>query len=133
MGTTPLLLSGALALGAIIALLLTLLASVRRRRRDLALLKTLGFTRGQLASTVTWQSTVAVAIGLVVGIPLGVYLGRALWIQFAHEIHAVPTPTISVLALLAVAAGGLVLAVVVALVPARVAARTPAAVLLRAD
>jgi hypothetical protein len=133
MGTTPLLLSGALALGAIIALLLTLLASVRRRRRDLALLKTLGFTRGQLASTVTWQSTVAVAIGLVVGIPLGVFLGRELWIQFANEIHVVPTPTVSALALLAVVVGGLGLAVVISLLPARVAARTPAAVLLRAD
>jgi hypothetical protein len=133
MGSTPLLLGTALALGAIVALLLTLLASVRRRRRDLALLKTLGFTRGQLALTVTWQSTIAVAIGLLIGIPLGVVLGRELWIEFARQIHAVPAPTVPLVALVAVAAGGLVLAVAVALLPARVAARTPAAVLLHAD
>ena len=44
-GSTPVILAVGLAAGAIIALGLTLAASVRRRRRDLALLKTLGFTR----------------------------------------------------------------------------------------
>ena len=48
MGVTPALLASALAAGAIVALGLTLAASVRRRRRDLALLKTLGFTQRQL-------------------------------------------------------------------------------------
>ena len=42
-GTTPAVLGGALGAGVIAALLLTLLASVRARRRDLALLKALGF------------------------------------------------------------------------------------------
>jgi hypothetical protein len=133
MGSTPLLLGGALAFGAIVALLLTLLASVRRRRRDLALLKTLGFTRRQIASTVAWQSTIAVAIGLAVGIPSGVLLGRQLWILFARQIHAVPAPTVSLFTLVAVLGGGFALAIVVALFPARVAARTPAALLLHAD
>ena len=50
MGSTPALLGAALAVGAVSALALTLIASVRRRRRDLALLKTLGFTRRQLAA-----------------------------------------------------------------------------------
>jgi ABC-type antimicrobial peptide transport system permease subunit len=40
-----------------VALALTL-TSVRRRRRDLALLKTLGFTRRQLVATVSSQATV---------------------------------------------------------------------------
>ena len=69
MGATPALLGAALAAGAIAALALTLIASVRRRRRDLALLKTLGFTRRQLAAAVAWQSSVAVAIGTVIGVP----------------------------------------------------------------
>jgi hypothetical protein len=43
MGATPSLLAASLALGAVVALALTLVTSVRRRRRDLALLKTLGF------------------------------------------------------------------------------------------
>ena len=82
-GTLPGLLGGALAAGAVIALGLTLVASVRRRRRDLALLKTLGFTQRQLAATVAWQSTVAVGLGIVVGVPLGIVVGRSLWNLFA--------------------------------------------------
>src|SRR5207302_10140942 len=90
MGATPALLGAALAAGAVAALALTLIASVRRRRRDLALLKTLGFTRRQLAAVVAWQSTVAVTIGVVVGIPIGIMIGRSLWDLFAGAIHAVP-------------------------------------------
>ena len=83
MGTAPVILAGALALGALSSLLLTLMSSVRRRRRDLALLKTLGFTRRQLSATVAWQSTAAITVGAIVGVPLGIALGRALWDLFA--------------------------------------------------
>jgi hypothetical protein len=62
-GSTPSLLAGILAAGAVGALGLTLVASVRRRRRELALLKCLGFTRRQLAATVAWQSSVSAAVG----------------------------------------------------------------------
>jgi hypothetical protein len=54
-GSTPVILAVGLAAGAIAALALTLAASVRRRRRDLALLKTLGFTQRQLAVS-SWGS-----------------------------------------------------------------------------
>lgn len=90
MGTTPTILGLALAAGAATALGLTLLSAVRRRRRDLALLKTLGFTRQQLAATVAWLSSVAVGIGVLVGVPLGIVTGRLLWNQFAQQIYAVP-------------------------------------------
>ena len=71
MGTTPAVLAAALAAGAVVALGLTLAASVRRRRRDLALLKTLGFTQRQLAASIACQATVASLAGIIVGIPLG--------------------------------------------------------------
>ena len=61
-GATPVILAAGLALGAIVALALTLIASVRRRRRDLALLKTLGFTTRQLAATIAWQASVIALI-----------------------------------------------------------------------
>jgi hypothetical protein len=92
MGATPALLAAALAVGAIIALGLTLAASVRRRRRDLALLKTLGFTQRQLAAAVTCQASYAAVIGMVLGVPLGIAAGRWLWILFACQIYAVPHP-----------------------------------------
>lgn len=130
---TPLYLGAALAAGAVLALALTLLASVRRRRRDLALLKTLGFTRRQLAAVVAWQSTIAVGIGTLVGVPVGIIVGRSLWNLFAHAIDAVPHPTVPALTVALIAVGALLLANLVAAVPARQAARTRTAVLLRAE
>ena len=133
MGVAPLILAGALAAGAVASLWLTLAASVRRRRADLALLKTLGLTRRQLAATVAWQSTVAVATGALAGVPLGIALGRYLWDLFARQISVVPEPTVPVLTVVAVIAGALAAANLVAAIPGRIAARTPAAALLRAE
>jgi hypothetical protein len=133
MGATPTLLGAGLAVGAVCALGLTLVASVRRRRRDLAVLKTLGFTRRQLAAVVAWQSTVAIALGAVVGVPLGLVLGRHLWILFAGEVHAVPAPSVPALAVVLVVAGAFLLANIVAALPGRIAAATPAALVLQAD
>jgi hypothetical protein len=133
MGTVPLILAGGVAAGTVAALGLTLVASVRRRRRDLALLKTLGFTRGQLAGAVAWQSTVVAVVGLVAGVPLGIAAGRWLWLAFARELSAVPDPVVPAASIALAAAAALVLANLVAAVPGRQAARTPAALMLRAE
>jgi ABC-type lipoprotein release transport system permease subunit len=113
-----------LAAGAIVALGLTLAASVRRRRRDLALLRALGFTPRQLRAAVAWQATVAAVIGVVMGLPVGIVAGRVLWTQFAHNLDAVPDPTIPVLSMILVALDALVFANLVAALPGRDAART---------
>jgi hypothetical protein len=133
MGAAPLILAGALAAGAVASLWLTLAASVRRRRADLALLKTLGLTRRQLAATVAWQSTAAVAAGALIGVPLGIALGRYLWDLFARQISVIPEPSVPVLIVLLVISGALVAANLVAAIPGRSAARVPAAALLRAE
>jgi ABC-type lipoprotein release transport system permease subunit len=133
MGTMPAVLAGGVAAGAVAALGLALVASVRRRRRDLALLKTLGFTRRQLATTVAWQSTVVAVVGLVIGIPVGIAVGRWLWIVFARELSAVPDPVVPVGSVALAVVAALVLANLVAALPGRSAARTPAALLLRAE
>jgi MacB-like periplasmic core domain/FtsX-like permease family len=133
MGTTPAILGGGLALGAVVALALTLVASVRRRRRELALLKTLGFMRRQLALAVAWQSSIAVGIGVVIGVPVGIVLGRSLWNLFAHAIDAVPSPSVPGLVVVLIAVGALVLANVIASVPGRMAARTSTALVLREE
>jgi len=133
MGGTAALLAVALAAGAVLALGLTLVASVRRRRRELALLKTLGFTRRQLAATVSWQSSVAVLVGVLVGVPLGIAAGRALWIRFADALSVVPQPTVNALPIVLIVVGALLLANLVAAVPGLRAARTPAALVLHAE
>jgi hypothetical protein len=132
-GSTPIFLAAGLALGAVLALGLTLTSSVRRRRRDFALLKTFGFTHRQLASTIAWQATTTALIGVVVGLPLGVVIGRELWTLFARSIYAVPDPTVPLLSVIMVGVGTIVFANLVAVLPGHSAARTPAALALRTE
>jgi hypothetical protein len=131
-GATPVILAAGLAVGAIVALALTLIASVRRRRRDLALLKTLGFTSRQLSATIAWQASVIALVAAIIGVPIGIAAGRQLWTLFARNINAVPQPTVPASVIL-VAIGTLILVNLVAAVPARIAARTPAALALRSE
>jgi ABC-type antimicrobial peptide transport system permease subunit len=106
---------------------------VRRRRREFAVLRTLGFTGRQLGSVVAWQSSVTVTIGTIIGIPLGIIFGRFLWNLFAHEIDAIPAPAVPVPSIILIVIGGLLLANIVAALPGRLAAHTPTALLLRAE
>lgn len=130
---TAVVLASLLAAGAISALGLTLIASVRRRRRELALLKTLGFTQRQLAATVAWQSSVSAIAGVIIGLPLGIGIGRWLWTLFAQAISAVPVPNVPVLYIAAVAFGAVLFANLAAVFPGIIAARTPTALLLRTE
>ena len=75
----------------------------------------------------------AAVVGIVVGIPLGIVAGRWLWNLFAEQIYAVPYPTVSVTAMVLVVVGTLILANVVAAIPARTAARMPTALMLRSE
>ncbi|MGD0853722.1 MAG: FtsX-like permease family protein [Acidimicrobiales bacterium] len=132
-GATPELLATGLAAGAVIALALTLIASVRRRRRDIAIMKTLGFTKRMLAAAVVWQATIDGLIGAVIGIPLGILFGRELWTLFARDINAVPQPTVPAITLVLVGVGTLAVAVIAALWPGRSAAKTPPGLVLRSE
>ncbi|MGA2520331.1 MAG: FtsX-like permease family protein [Acidimicrobiales bacterium] len=132
-GYTPVVLAVGLALGAVVALALSLTSSVRRRRRDLALLKALGFTPRQLTAAVSWQATVAAVVGVVVGVPVGIVVGRELWTLFARSLDAVPDPSVPALSVVLVVVGALVFANLVAALPGRDAARTPTASLLRTE
>jgi hypothetical protein len=132
-GSTPVVLAAGLALGAIVALALTLVASVRHRRRDLALLRALGFTPRQLAAVIAWQSTVTAVVGVIVGIPVGIVVGRQLWTVFARNIDAVPVATVPALSVLFVGLGALIFANLVAALPGEIAARTPTSIVLRAE
>jgi ABC-type lipoprotein release transport system permease subunit len=132
-GDTPSVLALGLAAGASVALGLTLTASVRRRRRELAMLRALGFIGRQLRATIAWQASVAGVAGVVVGVPLGIVLGRWLWTLFARYINAVPEPTIPVLTVIIVSVCALLLVNIVAALPARIAARVSTAQVLRGE
>jgi len=87
----PLLVGGALGALAVLTITHLLITSVRRRWRDFAVLRTIGFTRGQVRRTVAWQVGTLMAAALAVGIPAGIVCGRVAWLVFAHQLGIVPT------------------------------------------
>jgi ABC-type antimicrobial peptide transport system permease subunit len=131
--SVPVLLAGLLALMAAGVLAHTVITSIRRRRRDLAILKTLGFERRQLAGAVAWQATVLAAAALVMGIPIGIAVGRWTWRAFADQLGVLPVPIIPTLAILIAVPSALILANAIAVLPGRSAARTQAALVLRSE
>lgn len=129
----PLIFGAILALfgGATLAHLLVV--SVSRRRREIALLKVLGFVNGQAGSVVAWQATTLAVIGAVVGTPLGVVIGRVVWRAFANNLGAVPVPVVPIWLLVALVVGVVVVANVIAVTPALAATRSKPVQLLRAQ
>jgi ABC-type lipoprotein release transport system permease subunit len=129
----PLALSGLLALAAFGTLVHALVTSIRRRRRDLAVLKTLGFVRSQISATVAWQATTLAGIALLIGLPVGVAVGRWAWTLFADAIGVLPVPVVDLPPLLLAIPVTLLLANLIALLPGRLAAATRPAAIFRAE
>ena len=129
----PTILAGFLAALGVFAIGHALVTSVRRRRRDFAVLKTLGFDRRQVRATVAWQATTLVTVGLAVGIPLGVVVGRLVWGRVADGLGISTTGALPAIALLLLLPAALFLANLIAALPARAAARARPAVVLRSE
>ncbi|HEV8275227.1 MAG TPA: FtsX-like permease family protein [Streptosporangiaceae bacterium] len=129
----PVALAGLLALIAAGTLAHTLASSTRRRRRDLAVLKTLGFTRRQLRQAVAWQATTIAAIALLIGLPAGVAGGRWAWRYLAAQLGVLPEPAVPLTAIIIAIPAALVVANLIAAVPGQAAARIPPAAVLRTE
>jgi ABC-type lipoprotein release transport system permease subunit len=120
----------ALAIGAIAHALLT---GARARSRELAVLRSLGLTPRQVAAAVMWQAAVIGVLALVVGIPLGLVLGRQVWRVLADSLSFVyvgPVAGIGVLFLVPIALG---VVGAMAIWPASGAARLRTAEVLRSE
>jgi ABC-type lipoprotein release transport system permease subunit len=129
----PTILAGVFTVLALIAVGHALVTSVRRRRREIALLKTVGFARRQVSATVAWQATTLAVVGLAVGIPIGILVGRAVWKRVADSLGVATVALTPAFALLLTAVGALVLVNVIAYFPGRTASRTRPAVALREE
>lgn len=129
----PVILAGMLAAVGAVTLAHVVLYGVRRRQREFAVLKTLGFLRRDVRATVAWQATTLTVIALSVGIPLGAAAGRGAWRIFATNLGVVSEPITPVFSLLVLVPVALIVANAVAIVPGRLAARTVAAHSLRAE
>ena len=105
----PLLLGAALSLLALLTMTQLLLTSVRRRRRDFAVLRAPGCIRGQVRGAVSWQASALTGAALCLGIPAGVLGGWVAWRVFAAQLGilrpvVVPLVTLAMLAAAALAA-----------------------------
>jgi ABC-type antimicrobial peptide transport system permease subunit len=130
---TPLILGAVLALLAVATLAHVLLTGVRRRRRDLAVLKTLGLRRSQVIRVVSWQASALAAAALLVGLPLGVLAGRWAWALFARSAGVSDQADIPVALVLLAIPVVLALANLIAAGPGWTAARISPGVILRSD
>jgi ABC-type lipoprotein release transport system permease subunit len=131
--STPFVLALVLAVLASATVAHALISAVRRRRRDLALLATLGFTRRQISSTVAWQSTTVGMLALLIGVPLGIIGGRWAWGLLADDLGTLSEPRVPIVAIVIGIPVVVLLCNAVAYVPGRIAARTKPAVVLRSE
>lgn len=131
--TVPGALAATLAALALATLANTLGGSLRRRRKELGILKSLGFVRYQIGATVLWHATAVGVVALVVGVPLGLAVGRVAWTSFARQIYVPDVAVMPALLVVGVVAGTIVLVDAVAAPAARMAARTRASDVLKAE
>ncbi|WP_116110507.1 ABC transporter permease [Amycolatopsis ruanii] len=128
-----------LVLGAVAALGVfnTVVLDARERRRDLGMLKSIGMTPRQVTVMMVTSMGALGLVGGLVGVPLGILAHRVVApammraaqsdvFGFVVDVYRVPTAAGLVLA-------GIVIAVAGAVIPARGAARTPIAAVLRSE
>jgi ABC-type antimicrobial peptide transport system permease subunit len=130
---TPLVLAAVLIVFAVGTLAHVLLTGVWRRRRDLALLKTLGFTRSQVLGVVAWEASTFAVVALLIGLPLGILAGRWAWAYFANAAGAPADATVPLTAVLLAIPVTLALANLIAAWPGWTAARLRPALVLRTE
>jgi putative ABC transport system permease protein len=115
----------------------TMLLHVRERSRDVAILKAVGMSPRQLLTMVMTSSAVLGMIGGLLAMPLGVRTYHGLMTQLAHQIGNRPPPfafdVLHPTTLYPLGAMGLAIALAGAVFPARRAARSRAAEILRSE
>ena len=129
----PWILAGFLAILALIAVGHAIVTNTRRRRRDFALLETLGLRTRQIPATVSMQATTLAIVGLVLGIPLGLVVGRVAWGVIAGQIGVATDAAFPGLALAVLAPLTILAVLAIAYLPARTVSRIRPAAALRSE
>ena len=130
---TPLVLALVLGLFGLAVLAQLVVLYCRRRRRDLAVLKTMGVLRRQVYAITYWQTSALAAVSLLIGLPLGIAVGRWIWDIFAANVGVATDAAIPTWTILLVVPILVVVANLVALTPARRSANMHPAELLRSE
>jgi predicted lysophospholipase L1 biosynthesis ABC-type transport system permease subunit len=115
------------------ALAHALVSRVRSGRRELAVLKTLGFTRPQVAAAIAWQATTILLVAVLVGIPLGAAAGRFTWHLFARDLGVAPEVVVPLAPTLLLIPATVIAGNILAALPAWLGARISPAPVLRTE
>jgi ABC-type antimicrobial peptide transport system permease subunit len=110
-----------------------LVTTVRRRRHDFAVLRSIGFTRRQSRVAIAWQATLLGIAGVIIGVPLGIATGRAVWRWLADDFPIAYVPPLALAAVILVVPLALVIANALAAGPAQSVARIRPAETLRTE
>jgi hypothetical protein len=131
--TLPILLAGFLALLAIGALSHVLITSSFRRRHDFAVLRALGLDRRRTRLVLNSQGTAIGLVGLIIGLPVGVALGRVAWRLVTDQVPLANVAPFALTAVLLIVPITVIVVNVLALWPGRRLARLRAAEVLRTE
>jgi FtsX-like permease family len=129
----PRILAAFLLVLGMIALAHALVVGVRRRARDYAVLRALGFRRRGVRSAVAWEAGAIAGAGALLGIPIGVLFGRLAWARTARTIGVLVAQQLPTLVVVLAVPASIAFAVVVAQMPARRAVRLRTAEILRSE
>jgi ABC-type lipoprotein release transport system permease subunit len=131
--TLPVVLATFLALLAVAAMWHVLMTSARVRRRELAVFRAIGMTRSGTRLVLSSQATAIAAAGLVVGIPIGIVVGRSAWSVVTGRVPLEDVPPWPLIGIALLIPAAFVIANVVALLPGRRAMKLRPAQVLRAE
>jgi hypothetical protein len=131
--TLPFWLGCFLGLLAVATVAHALTTTVRRRRQELAILAALGLSSRQARLSIAVQATLLAMGGLLLGVPLGVAVGRTLWRTLIDRMSFLYVAPLAMAALLLVWPTAVAVANVLAAAPARAAGRIRPAVVLRSE
>ena len=110
----PFVLAAVLAVLCVLTVAHAMFTSLRARRRDMAVLRSLGADRRFLARAVHWQSTTFTLVPALVAAPVGFITGRALFAVYANGIGAIDEASVPVVTVASFIAGVVVMANAVA-------------------
>lgn len=129
----PWFLAGLLGLLAAVAVTYSAALAVRRRRRDLAVLRVIGMSAAQLRGVVAVQVLVLAVAGGVLGSLLGVLAGRQVWRWVASSLGMPFSPAVPLAASLLVPCAAVLITQLAATFSRRAAGRTQPALALRTE
>ena len=130
---TPRLLAWVLAALSVVGVVHLLVTTTRRRRRDIAVLRALGFIQRQVSAAVAWQASITMAIAVAIGLPAGLIIGRWTWLSFGTRLGISPDVQLPLRAALWFVPAAFAVVNVVAAVPGWRAARQSPAPILRGE